>query len=106
VTDSLLAELTTADQVAELLQMRRSTVEDYARRGLLPSLPTLIDFELDRLVEPSAGDGVQSGAAMEARRLQLPLASWSRRLNANACSSPETSVPSASPEATACIRTR
>jgi excisionase family DNA binding protein len=28
----------TADQVAELLQMRRSTVEDYARRGLLPSL--------------------------------------------------------------------
>jgi excisionase family DNA binding protein len=28
----------TADQVAELLQLRRSTVEDYARRGLLPSL--------------------------------------------------------------------
>ena len=38
MTDSLLAELMTADQVAELLQMRRSTVEDYARRGLLPSL--------------------------------------------------------------------
>jgi excisionase family DNA binding protein len=38
MTDSLLAELMTADQVAELLQLRRSTVEDYARRGLLPSL--------------------------------------------------------------------
>ncbi len=38
MTDSLLTELMTADQVAALLQMRRSTVEDYARRGLLPSL--------------------------------------------------------------------
>jgi len=38
MTDSLLAELMTVGQVAELLQMRRSTVEDYARRGLLPSL--------------------------------------------------------------------
>jgi excisionase family DNA binding protein len=28
----------TADHVADLLQMRRSTVDDYARRGLLPSL--------------------------------------------------------------------
>ena len=34
VTDELL----TTDQVAGLLQMRRSTIEDYARRGLLPSL--------------------------------------------------------------------
>jgi excisionase family DNA binding protein len=31
-------ELLTADQLAGLLQMRRSTIEDYARRGLLPSL--------------------------------------------------------------------
>lgn len=38
MSDSLLTELLTADQVAELLQMRRSTVQDYARRGLLPSL--------------------------------------------------------------------
>jgi excisionase family DNA binding protein len=30
--------LSTAHHVAELLQMRRSTVEDYARRGLLPSI--------------------------------------------------------------------
>ena len=35
---SLLSELMTADQVAEVLQMKRTTVEDYARRGLLPSL--------------------------------------------------------------------
>lgn len=27
-----------AGQVAELLHLRRSTVEDYARRGLLPSI--------------------------------------------------------------------
>lgn len=35
---SLLDELMTARQVAELLQMRISTVETYARRGLLPSV--------------------------------------------------------------------
>ena len=35
---SLLDELMTARQVAVLLQMRLSTVEDYARRGLLPSV--------------------------------------------------------------------
>ena len=33
-----LNELMTAEQLAVLLQMRRSTIEDYARRGLLPSL--------------------------------------------------------------------
>jgi excisionase family DNA binding protein len=38
VSDSLLSELMTTAQVAELLQMKRTTVEDYARRGLLPSL--------------------------------------------------------------------
>lgn len=35
---SLLDELMTASQVAALLQMRLSTVESYARRGLLPSV--------------------------------------------------------------------
>lgn len=35
---SLLDELMTATQVAQHLQMRVSTVEDYAKRGLLPSL--------------------------------------------------------------------
>jgi excisionase family DNA binding protein len=35
---SLLDELMTSRQVAALLQMRLSTVETYARRGLLPSV--------------------------------------------------------------------
>lgn len=35
---SLLDELMTSSQVAALLQMRLSTVESYARRGLLPSM--------------------------------------------------------------------
>lgn len=38
MTDSLLSELLTAAQVAELLQLKRTTVDDYARRGLLPSI--------------------------------------------------------------------
>ena len=38
MSDSLLSELMTSSQVAELLQMKRTTIEDYARRGLLPSL--------------------------------------------------------------------
>jgi excisionase family DNA binding protein len=33
-----LDELMTAEQLAALLVVRKSTVEDYARRGLLPSL--------------------------------------------------------------------
>ena len=28
----------TASQIAEVLQMRTSTIEDYARRGILPSI--------------------------------------------------------------------
>lgn len=35
---SILNELMTAQEVAGLLQMRVSTIEAYARRGLLPSL--------------------------------------------------------------------
>ncbi len=38
VGDSLLDELMTARQIAETLQMRVSTVEAYARRGVLPSI--------------------------------------------------------------------
>ena len=38
MSESLLSELLTSTQVAELLQMKRTTVEDYARRGILPSL--------------------------------------------------------------------
>jgi excisionase family DNA binding protein len=35
---SLLDELMTASQMAAVLQMRVSTIEEYARRGLLPSV--------------------------------------------------------------------
>jgi len=38
MSDSLLSELMTSAQVAELLHMKRTTIEDYARRGLLPSI--------------------------------------------------------------------
>jgi excisionase family DNA binding protein len=38
VGPSLLDELMTSSQIAGLLQMRLSTVESYARRGLLPSV--------------------------------------------------------------------
>lgn len=35
---STLDELLTIDEVAELLNIPRSTVSDYARRGVLPSI--------------------------------------------------------------------
>jgi excisionase family DNA binding protein len=35
---SRLDELMTAEQLAALLRVRKSTVDDFARRGLLPSL--------------------------------------------------------------------
>lgn len=35
---SVLDELMTAREVASVLQMKLSTVEDYARRGVLPSV--------------------------------------------------------------------
>jgi excisionase family DNA binding protein len=35
---SRLDELLTADEVADLLHIPRSTVSDYARRGVLPSI--------------------------------------------------------------------
>ena len=38
LTNLALDDVMTADQVAAILLMRRSTVEDYARRGLLPSI--------------------------------------------------------------------
>ena len=38
MSDSLLSELMTSAQVAELLHMKRTTIDDYARRGLLPSI--------------------------------------------------------------------
>jgi excisionase family DNA binding protein len=38
MSDSWLSEMMTSAEIAELLRMKRSTVEDYARRGLLPSI--------------------------------------------------------------------
>ena len=38
ISGSILDELLTAEQVAELLHLRVSTVEDYARRAILPSI--------------------------------------------------------------------
>ena len=38
MSEPVLSELMTAAQLAELLQMKRTTIEDYARRGLLPSI--------------------------------------------------------------------
>jgi len=38
ITSLTLDALMTSDQVAALLILRQSTVEDYARRGLLPSI--------------------------------------------------------------------
>ena len=38
MSDSLLSELMTSEQVGRLLHMKRTTIEDYARRGMLPSI--------------------------------------------------------------------
>ena len=38
MSDSWLSEMMTSAEIAELLRMKRSTVEDHARRGLLPSI--------------------------------------------------------------------
>jgi excisionase family DNA binding protein len=38
VASDVLAELLTASQVAAFLEVPRSTVEDYGRRGVLPSI--------------------------------------------------------------------
>jgi excisionase family DNA binding protein len=53
---SLLDELMTSSQVAALLQMRLSTVESYARRGLLPSVKVgrhrrFVRSQLERTIE-------------------------------------------------------
>jgi excisionase family DNA binding protein len=55
-TPSLLDELMTVEQVADKLRMKKSTVEDYRRRGLLPGfkLGRHIRFrrsEIERAIE-------------------------------------------------------
>ena len=61
MSDSLLTELLTATQVAELLQMKRTTVEDYARRGLLPSLKLGRDRRFVRSDVEAALDRLRNG---------------------------------------------
>jgi excisionase family DNA binding protein len=63
---SWLAELLTTRQIAELLQLKRSTVEDYARRGLLPSIKLgrhrrFVRSDVERAVADlrSAGNSVE-----------------------------------------------
>jgi excisionase family DNA binding protein len=60
--ESLLDELLTASQLADSLQMRVSTIEEYARRGILPSIKLgrhrrFVRSEVDRaiagLLEPA-----------------------------------------------------
>ena len=34
----VLREILTAQQLAEMLRMQRSTIEDYGRRGVIPSI--------------------------------------------------------------------
>ncbi len=34
----VLGEILTAQQLAEMLRMQRSTIEDYGRRGVIPSI--------------------------------------------------------------------
>jgi excisionase family DNA binding protein len=63
---SMLDELLTSRQVASILQMKVSTVEDYARRGVLPSVKLgrhrrFIRSQLDQAV----------GALAEAQGLRL-----------------------------------
>ena len=64
---SLLDELMTSSQVAALLQMRLSTVESYARRGLLPSVKVgrhrrFIRSQLERALDALInGDRVPAG---------------------------------------------
>jgi excisionase family DNA binding protein len=63
---SLLDQLLTARQVAQILQMRVSTIEGYARRGLLPSVKVgrhrrFIQSEVERAIAAlRAGPGLKS----------------------------------------------
>ena len=59
---SVLDELLTSQQLADLLRVRKSTVEDYARRGLLPSLKLgrhrrFVRSDVIRAVDELRGNG-------------------------------------------------
>ena len=61
---SMLDELLTTEEVAAILQIRRSTIEDYARRGVLPSLKlgrhrrfvrSQVEATIAELIDPPRG---------------------------------------------------
>lgn len=67
MTESWLTELMTAGQVAEVLQMKRWTVEDYARRGLLPSIKhgrhrRFVQSDVEAALEQLRSDRVDAAA--------------------------------------------
>lgn len=74
MSDSWLSELLTTIQLAELLQMKRSTVEDYARRGLIPSIKLgrhrrYVKSEVEAaLAELTRGTAIKHSAIRSAQR--------------------------------------
>jgi excisionase family DNA binding protein len=71
---SKLDELLTADDVAELLHIPRSTVSDYARRGVLPSIMLgrhrrFVRSDIDEAIERMRRERAtwQSGASVRSR---------------------------------------
>jgi len=74
----LLEELLTAGQVADLLQMRLSTVEEYARRGVLPSMKLgrhrrFIRSEIERAIL-----AIAEGPRATQRQHSSPAPAWAR----------------------------
>jgi excisionase family DNA binding protein len=74
---SILDELLTARQLADALQMRVSTVEEYARRGLLPSIKlgrhrrfvrSHVEDAISHLHEHAANRQVKAGISASCRR--------------------------------------
>lgn len=75
---SLLEELLTAGQVADLLKMRLSTVEEYARRGVLPSMKLgrhrrFIRSEIERAIL-----AIAEGPRATQRQHSSPAPAWAR----------------------------
>src|SRR5205807_9800749 len=69
---SLLDELMTARQMADILQMRVSTVEGYARRGLLPSVKVgrhrrFIRSQVEQRVREQVGVTISDGVRARVR---------------------------------------
>jgi len=60
---SRLHELLTADEVADLLHIPRSTVRDYARRGVLPSVKLGRHVRFARSDVADAIEGLRVGRA-------------------------------------------